>query len=198
MNLRYLGDALDHWKGSLLESLQEEGLLRNLHVDAMASDKESWTATDNALFARLLRIKPEQLVRHHHRLSRDRAKYFSEIPTGGDIFFDPDTGIKTGRVKQSEHYLTPNELCDAMNRDTRRLVIVYQHVRAQRTRQRVESVLKTLGHQQTPLSCASYESATVALLFFGAEKTRVEKVRNYFTKVLGSHATGRIGHWCQP
>jgi len=29
MNLRYLGDALDHWKGSLFERLQRAGLLRS-------------------------------------------------------------------------------------------------------------------------------------------------------------------------
>jgi len=40
MNLRYLGDALDHWKGSLFESLQQANILHDFAVDAMASD---WT-----------------------------------------------------------------------------------------------------------------------------------------------------------
>lgn len=32
MNLDYVADALLHWKGSIFESLQREGLLRNLAV----------------------------------------------------------------------------------------------------------------------------------------------------------------------
>src|SRR5688500_3252510 len=57
MNLRYLGDALDHWKGSLFEYLQTACLVRELAVDAMAGDAEQWQPADWKLFARLLRVK---------------------------------------------------------------------------------------------------------------------------------------------
>ena len=39
MNREYLGDALDHWKGSMLSNLQAAGLLHHLAVDMMASDE---------------------------------------------------------------------------------------------------------------------------------------------------------------
>ncbi len=195
MNLRYLGDALDHWKGSVFEMLQEEGLVKGLQVDAMCSDKEPWKTDDVELYARLLRIKRAQLMQHRHDLCKDRSKYFSEVSITGDIFLDPDTGIKTGDVRHLEHYLTPNEFFDVMKQDKERLVIVYQHVRAQRTRQRVENVLAILNQRHVAFTCASYESGTVALLFFGAESRRVKRVHDYFANFLGTHAASRIGYW---
>jgi hypothetical protein len=194
MNLRYLGDALDHWKGSIFEALQEEGLLKSFQVDAMASDMEFWKTEDQELYAQLLRIRPTQLVQHRHDLRNDRIQYFSELSATGDIFLDPDTGIRTGAVSYPEHYLTPNELNEAMKQDEERLVIVYQHVRAQLTRQRVESVWTVLDQQQIAFSCTSYESGTAALLFFGIGFRRVKKVHDYLGNFLGRHATNRIGY----
>lgn len=195
MNLRYLGDALDHWKGSIFEILQSEGFLNNLRVDAMASDTELWKTTDTELFARLLRVQPAQIIQHRCDIRKERSRYFKEIPRAGDIFLDPDTGIRTGGVKYPEHYVTPEELSQALKQDEERLIIVYQHVRAQRTRQRVENVLAVLRRQPTSFSCASYESATVALLFFGIGPVRVQNVRDCFVKFLGIHASNRVGYW---
>src|SRR5437667_398781 len=73
MNLRYLGDALDHWKGSLFERLQRAKLLRAFAVDAMATDAEDWQAADLALFADLLRLQPSQILSHRHILETERA-----------------------------------------------------------------------------------------------------------------------------
>lgn len=195
MNLRYLGDALDHWKGSVFEMLQGAGLLKGLQVDAMASDKERWEAADTELYARLLRVGPTKLVQHSRCLLEDRGQYFKELPANGDIFLDPDTGIQTGAVRNPEHYLLPKELYETMKQNKERLVVVYQHVRAQQTRQRVENVLTFLRHQQVAHSCTSYESGTVALLFFGTEFRRVKKIRDHFAQFLGTHAITRIGYW---
>jgi hypothetical protein len=38
LNLIYLGEGLDHWKGSLFESLQQEKAVQGLAVDPMTSD----------------------------------------------------------------------------------------------------------------------------------------------------------------
>jgi len=42
MNSSFLGDALDHWKGSLFESLQKRRIVCELAVDPMASDLAVW------------------------------------------------------------------------------------------------------------------------------------------------------------
>lgn len=193
MNLKYLGDALDHWKGSAFEALQRTHLLHDFRVDAMASDSEEWEKQDHGLYAKLLRIDKHQLVTHRDTLSGNRNKYFKEIPVDGDLFLDPDTGFKTGSVKSLQQYLTPAEFLDMLKRD--RIIAVYQHVRAKHTRDRVEEVLWVLRDKGSGFFCTSYESGTVALLFFGLHATRVEAIRDYFQALLGKHADKRVGYW---
>ncbi len=66
-------------------------------VDPMVTDISPWCASDSQTYARLLRVEEGQLVQHHHGLLQsDRKPYFSEIPATGDLFLDPDIGIKTG------------------------------------------------------------------------------------------------------
>ena len=114
MNLMYLGDALDHWKGSLFEFLQAEQLLRDFAVDPMATDGHFWEDTDFALFARLLRINANQILRHEFPLVQ-RAPYFNEIDHAGDLFLDPDTGIQTGGNGHPAKYVKPHELAGLLH-----------------------------------------------------------------------------------
>ena len=193
MNLQFLGDALDYWKGSVFEVLQQSDLLRDFKVDTMASDSEDWQETDHRLYARLLRIDQQQLIAHKNTLSGNRSKYFKEIPINSDLFLDPDTGFKTGPVRSLPQYLTPAEFLDLLKPD--RIVAVYQHVRAQKTRNRVEEVLKVLHRETSGFSCTSYESGTVALLFFCLQNKRIEEIRDYFHELLEKHASKRVGYW---
>jgi len=195
MNLKYLGDALDHWKGSVFEGLQRVGVLDNLRIDAMASDAKAWRPEDWHLFARLLRVESDQIVKHAVTLKDDRQLYFDEVADDGDLFLDPDTGIKTGPVKDRGQYLLPTELFALMNADATRVVAVYQHIRAARTRDRVEVVLRCLRSYHERFFCTSYESGTVALLFFSGKRARITVISEYFHSLLGSHAQRRIGLW---
>ncbi len=194
MNLRYLGDALDHWKGSVFEHLQRENVLKNFLVDPMATDDLKWNRDDSGLFARLLRIEERQLVQHARDLTRHRQSYFAEIPPTGDLFLDPDTGIRTGRVDKSEQYLLPSELFEVMKTEEDRLIVVYQHVRA-KTRPRLEKVVAVLREQDREFSCCSYESGTAALLFFSRTGARTDAVRDCFGSLLETHSGKRIGYW---
>lgn len=195
MNLDYLGDALDHWKGSIFEGLQRDGVLKDFIVDQMATDARLWKPVDSELFVRLLRIKRFQLVSHNHDLCEDRAGYFAEISSKGDLFLDPNTGIKTGSVNRIADYIMPAELIAAMHKDSNRVVIVYQHIRAKKTRERVAEVLAALKKKDKHFYCVSYESGTVALLFLSRSDSRVRIIREYFDQLLGAHAKNRIGHW---
>src|SRR3954468_3753846 len=134
MNLRYLGDALDHWKGSLFAHLVSDGALHDLSVDAMASDAEQWSANDWLLFAKLCKVNERQVIKHDQLLAVNRPEYFGEIIHDGDLFLDPDTGIATGRVADDSQYLIVNELHDLLERAPKKVIAVYQHIRAQRTR----------------------------------------------------------------
>jgi hypothetical protein len=191
LNRKYLGDALDHWKGSLFEHLQALGVLRDFAVDPMASDLRDWQPQDFSLFAKLLRVNPNQVIKHQCSL-RERSKYFAELSHVGDVFLDPDTGIATGPVADLTQYVRPQEIKDLIAKSAGRLVAVYQHVRAQRVSVRVDAVLAVLSGNASASGWCSYESGTVAMLFLARDVERVGAVRRAFSELLGSHADGRI------
>jgi hypothetical protein len=191
MNLAYLGDALDHWKGALFQFLTADGLLRDFAVDSMATDGPEWTTDDLALFARLLHVTESQIVRHKAPLAA-RNKYFAEITHGGDLFLDPDTGIDTGGGSPIEKYIKPNELADLLQKPGRRVVAVYQHVRAQKTCVRVDGCLRALAAVFGGTGWCSYESGTVAMLFLSRDTARTSAIAKGFCSLLGKHAKGRV------
>ncbi len=192
MNLKFLGDALDHWKGSLFDSLQKAQALQDFAADPMASDLESWLQEDFDLFARLLRITPGQLISHRASLE-DRAGYFGEILHQGDLFLDPDTGVETPGVKEDRRrYVKPAEVGKLLDRSTGRLLMIYQHVRGKRVSDRVDKVLNTLRDEIGDFRCCSYESPTVAMLFLSRLPPRTTSVAKHFKTLLGRHGDGRI------
>jgi hypothetical protein len=195
MNLRFIGDALDHWKGSVFEGLRQSNLLRDFRVDAMASDGEAWQQHDYVLFAKLLRIHEEQIVSHKQTLDNNREGYFDEIPADGDLFLDPDTGFQTGHVKNIRQYVKPEEFFSLLSRNNGRVIAVYQHASRKGIRVRAGEVLQELYNKKSKFFCTSYESPTVALLFFSLDLGRIEAIREHFHDLLGAHANKRIGQW---
>ena len=191
MNLSYIGDALDHWKGSLFEFLEGEGLLHDFLVDPMASDRQAWEESDFELLARLLRVRRGQILDHRARLT-DRTRYFAEIEHKGDIFLDPDTGIATGRVTHQEKYVQLRDLWALLGSGLNRLIVVYQHVRAQKCANRVDKVVGVVSSTSVSPSWCSYESGSVAMLFFSLADYRIANVASAFRRQLGRHSQGRI------
>jgi hypothetical protein len=189
LNLDFLGDAFDHWKGSLIEFLQEAQALRNFAVDPMASDLGLWKSEDFVILARLLRVDATQIIRHRETL-QERTKYFDEISHRGDLFLDPDTGVATGRVKGT--HISPFEIGHLLDSATNRLLVVYQHVRAQRVSIRVDAVLIALQKEIGFFSWTSYESGTVAMLFLSRMPERTEQIAAHFKSMLGRHSSGRV------
>ena len=190
MNRKYLGDALDHWKGSLFELLRESQLLHDLAIDPMAADWIHWRPEDVAAFARLLRVNESQVISHKAGLT-DRRKYFSEIEHSGDLFLDPDVGIATGRVKNMSQYITPAEIESLAGRSDRP-VAIYQHVRGKTTAKRVDEVCFCLKGAVNGLHWVSYESATVPMMFLSRSDSRLAEVASAFRRLLGDHAGTRI------
>jgi len=188
MNLSFLGDALDHWKGSLFESLQKRCVVCEFAVDPMASDLVDWKPSDFAILAKLLRIERSQIISHNRSLS-DRRAYFHEIKHRGDLFLDPDTGVATGRL--SVRHIAPAEIADLLN-PADRLLAIYQHVRAQRVTDRVDAVCTAILAKSPTVSWCSYESPTVAMIFVSRKPDRIASVHRHFGELLGFHATGRI------
>lgn len=208
MNLTHLGDALDHWKGSLFEFLEREKLLRDFAADPMASDGNAWIEEDFELYARLLRIQPTQIL-HHQQPLADRADYFGEIHHRGDLFVDPDTGIRTSGCRRAYRYVEPQELVALLESPDGggtppRVVVVYQHVRGQQTAERVDACIRAVADAIQVAAegdwgdsgWAAYESPTVAMLFLCKDKCRTEALAAGFRQWLGRHAQGRIRCRC--
>ena len=188
MNLSFLGDALDHWKGSLFESLQKRRIVCEFMVDPMASDLVDWKPGDFAILSKLLRIDRSQIISHNRSLN-DRRAYFHEIQHRGDLFLDPDTGVATGRL--SVRHVAPVEIADLL-KPPDRLLAIYQHVRAQRVSDRVDAVCTAIRAESPEVSWCSYESPTVAMIFLSRKPERIASVQRHLGELLGNHANGRI------
>lgn len=186
----YLGDALDHWKGSLFEYLQSEAVLRDLTVDPMAIDANQWIEDDFGLYAYLLRVRRDHVVRHKAPLAA-RTNYFAEITQDGDLFLDPDTGVATNGASPIAKYVKPSELATLLQTNSR-IVAVYQHVRAQKTCTRIDGCLCAIATVAAGIQWCSYESPTVAMLFLSSNGTRICEIGEALARMLGRHVDRRV------
>ena len=198
MNLRFLGDVLDHWKGSMISQLSEAKLLDQLKVDQMASDFSQWGEVDHRLYAQMLRVRESALIRHKQELWNNRNAYLEEIlAVDGDVFLDPDIGISTNSQAGAEH-LKASELHAILDHAPKRIVMVYQHIRARKTRERVVEIMDFVQQKGPGFHVYSYESATVAMLFFSRRSERLDPIGKYYHRMLDWHAKSRIWHWQSP
>ncbi len=188
MKLDFLGDAFDHWKGSLIESLSKAHILRNFAVDLMVTDGD-WRNEDFQLYARLLRVAQGQLLEHRVTLT-EREKYFNEIQHPGDLFLDSDTGVATGTAKKQ--HVKACEIGQLLDRGpSDRLLVIYQAVRG-KVEPRVKEVVNALKKPNVVLTGCSYESNTAAMLFLSRIATRSDQVADHFDALLKPRAGNRI------
>jgi len=193
MNLRFIGDTQDHWKGSMIETLQRGDLMAGLMVDAMATDPAVWEEEDWQLYSELLRVPRRRIVSHNALLSVDRGGYFREIPEGVDLFLDPDTGVATGKVQKRDQYIYPKELAGLLTLS--RVVAAYQHGGRSQIRPRLCTVVDAVGTQVPSLACVAYAATSVAMLFFSKDPDRIQPIADAFRALLGRHASDRILLW---
>jgi hypothetical protein len=185
----FLGDALDHWKGSLIRQLQDKGLVQTLAVDPMFTDPEDWDDDDLAAYARLLHVERGQIISHTCDLT-NRADYFKETTEKhhGALFLDPDTGILTGHRPPREKHVTVGEIGNLLSVAPESLVMIYQHAARTHMSKRVDEVIEVL-QKEVRCTWASYESATVAMLFVSLGQEGPRKVAEFFREQLGPRAT---------
>jgi len=174
MNVTFLGDALDFWKGCLFSRLRAKALLNNLVVEPLLTDSQNWHPHHLALYAELLRVDG-QVIHHQdqHALANDREAYLNETPQHGDLFLDPDTGVRTHGVSAPlVRYVTPCEVAH-FAQPPNRVVALYQHVRGMNVYDRAAAVISELKEADPALHSCSIESATVAMLFASHDATRI-------------------------
>jgi len=192
VNRTFLGDALDFWKGGLLDHLQRAEALEDLLVDGMFTDPP-WDEESLSLYSRLLRVPASQVVQHEERLSH-RADYIDEISADGDVFLDPDTGIQTSGHRTSMQHLGWLEIARLLERPER-LLVVYQHVSRATVESRVGKVCSFLHGRIHGLHCCSANSATVAMVFVSRDLGRIEGVSKALQRLYGPKALSRHRLW---
>lgn len=192
MNLEYLGDALDHWKGSIFARLQKEGVLKDFAADPMSTDKDPWHKADFHLYADLLQLREGQILDHKAKLRDHRKEYFAEIKHAGDLFVDPDIGIAPAHPGRHDKYITVEEVCQLLGLKSPRLLCIYQHIRGEKARDRVNKSISALRELNANVCYCSYVSPTAAILFLSLERNRREQVSRCFKKCLGRHSDMRV------
>jgi len=194
MNLSFLGDALDHWKGSLFSLLTEARLISDLSIDLMATDIENWDPDDFESFSKMLRVSSSQVLRHNHHLDRERKLYFGELAAVRTVFLDPDTGIATSGVTEKSKYVYPHEMHELLKSHSSRVVSVYQHISRKKTRDRVHKIIEVVADTDIHFGCCTYESPAVAMLFFSNDINRTRCIQQFFQSILGRKANKRVIH----
>jgi len=120
MKFKYFGDSYDIVKKSLIAWLDEFG---GWHAHPMFT--EPVTLDQAALFARFLGA---ELVSAEELTSRtDRTAYFSSCRSVGNLFLDPDTGIRPEprRDSKSINYVFGPELIDLTHARPECLTLVF-------------------------------------------------------------------------
>lgn len=200
MNSKHLGDALDHWKGSLISLLVSKQLLGSVLVEPMITDPQEWPEEDIQTYKRLLGLEalgPEAISHAKSTFpGGSRKDYFNEVPKDGDIFLDPDIGIAGDRAKK-EH-IKVAEIIDLLKTD--RVVMVYQHSAHSNFTQWLLEIKNKLtadaadagADSAGSVHCTVYECDQVAMFFISLNRNRIDKIKAALQKYLRGKAQRRV------
>ncbi|MFN7696837.1 MAG: hypothetical protein ACK6CU_20745 [Deltaproteobacteria bacterium] len=187
MQRLWLGDALDFWKGSLLEVLRTASTPPSpLSVLPMFTDT-GWTQPELATYAGFLGLPPSALLTTSQLTKPGRAHYFATIASGfqGDVFLDPDNGIAPSKPEPA--HVAAAEVFALLTHEN--VVAVYQHrpqrVSAPWLARYVQLVIATGAR------VVGYESAQVGMLFVTKSASRESAVRQALANRLGAVAVAR-------
>ena len=180
MNLGHLGDALDHWKGSLIELIGG----KNVRVVPMFTDDKPWTEQQIEAYARLLRIRPEAV------LKRDGC--FSGRIGDHDLFLDPDTGIAPDDKNAKKEHIRTSEIAGLLSAAPSRMLLIYQH--ASRDKDGLQKKLNSLHSTKSLTRCDifAYDSGSVSMLVITEDHERAHGVLDCLNCWLGPIASARI------
>lgn len=184
MNINHLGDAYDHWKGSIIKILNESRNIQNLAVEPMFTDKKTWGQVNVQTYARLLNLWPNDI--QHTNLPTwkqwkgRRNLYFKEIRYNGDLFIDPDTGIGTNGRK----YIRVDEIGNLL--DKKRVLMIYQHFAHKTFENQCRIIRNKIRQIRKQATYCVYQCGQVAMIFISRNNGRIRAIE----KVLKAHLCG--------
>lgn len=190
MNSEFLGDAFDHWKGSLIAILSNKLLIRNVAVEPMITDATPWSNENLETYRRLLKLGSTSIICHGNAtFSEGREEYFDELPQDGDVFLDPDTGIAMGDAKRK--HVKVLELRKLLGKSNR-VLMVYQHSARGSFHKRLLEIRDKVSNGIPNVYCTVYECGRVAVLFISLDKTRIHEIQNTLQEYLRGTAESRV------
>ena len=189
MNLTHLGDALDHWKGSVIELIGGKRVL----VVPMFTDLDHWTHEDIETYARLLHLNPYNILKKGEGdlfSANTRGSYFCNLGKG-DMFLDPDTGIAPDKTAEEKH-VCPSEIACLLAESKSRILLIYQH--ASRDKDGVREKLKLLRSTDSLEGCHvfAYDSGAASMVVISRNRERIDKARACLKSWLCGVASSRI------
>lgn len=193
MQAKFLGDALDIWKGRMIRLLTDGDPTRTTCVVPMRTDA-SWSSKQVTTYATLLAIERRDVIAMNHRYTwAEREQYFSTVISdlkdreSCDVFLDPDTGLAPTRGSRAHaSYASVGRL---VNQDSGRLVIVYQH------RRRSSGWLRALVDEASSavgVSVCGYDGGSAAAVCFARRARRISDVARRLQDLLGPSAAQRV------
>ena len=186
MNLVHLGDALDHWKGSLIELIGG----KNVHVVPMFTDGKPWTEPQIEAYARLLRMRPEDVLKRDGCFSgKTRTSYFCNLGEH-DLFLDPDTGIAPDDKNAKEEHIRTSEIAGLLSVAPSRMLLIYQH--ASRSKNGLKKKLNLLSKYLPGCGMFAYDSGSVSMVVIGRDRDRVQQALVRLKCWLGPTVSKRV------
>jgi len=183
MNRAHLGDALDHWKGSVIEL--NGG--KDVRVVPMFTDNNPWSEEQIEAYARLLRLNRGHVLNKATPFTvKTRHDYFSDLGED-DLFLDPDTGIAR---KPGPRHIGCREISDLLPVTSSRMILIYQH--ASRSKKGLTDKLDLLSHCLKGCEMFAYNSGSVAMVVISRDSTRLQQALARLKCWLGPTASARI------
>jgi hypothetical protein len=191
MNKKYLGDAFDHWKGSLIQILNDNGAIQNLAVEPMITDEKKWGNNDLEMYKKLLNLPETSKICHRSKTFRNdrRQEYFkNDISEKCDLFLDPNTGIAPGhppenrvKIKEIKYLLERNGV-----------LMIYQHLARNSAKNQRSILEKRIEKIGVPRHYCVYQCGQVAMIFISRKQNRIEKIKKTLKSYLCGTAAKRI------
>jgi len=189
MKLAHLGDALDHWKGSIIKIIGD----RSLRVVPMLTDPDQWTQKYLETCARLLHRKPEDVLKKGKNdlfSNRTRDGYFCDLGED-DLFLDADTGIALDEKAQKEH-ISLSEIAALLSESRSRILLIYQHASRDKDGPRRKLQLLRSTHGLSECSIFAYDSGGVSMVVISRNRKRTDRALARLKSLLGPVACKRI------
>ena len=192
MKTEHLGDAFDHWKGSIIQRLESRNLLKDIAVIPMLTDS-SWDNQKEKIsaYSHLLNLKANKVLqtRKFGGDKHDRERYFEDIGHAGDLFLDPDTGVSISSSSNNAEHITISQIKKLLGHD--RVILLYQHRGREKFLPQLERIVGEIRRQIERLNAVTYDCGNVAMLFFSYDRDRIEKIKNYIKEDMlsGDHLT---------